>query len=114
MSTAPDDRRSDAGSPPSIGDVVQYVTTYARQETIGPLKGAGRWIGYGLVSAVLLGLGMVIVLLGLLRLIQTEWDRAASGSLSWLAYVLVLVVCVALIALVVSRIKQSYLTKEPE
>lgn len=114
MSTAPDDRRSDAGSQPSIGDVVQYVTTYARQETIGPLKGAGRWIGYGLVSAVLLGLGMVIVLLGLLRLIQTEWDRAASGSLSWLAYVLVLVVCVALIALVVSRIKQSYLTKEPE
>jgi hypothetical protein len=114
VSTAPDDRRPDAGTAPSIGEVVQYVTAYARQETIGPLKGAGRWIGYGLAGAVLLGLGLMIVLLGLLRLIQTEWDRAARGSLSWLAYAIVLVVCGVFIAIVVNRIKQSYLTKEPK
>ena len=38
------------------------------------------------------------MLLGLLRLIQTEWDRAATGALSWLAYLIVLIVCLGLLA----------------
>jgi hypothetical protein len=110
---APDDRRTaDTAPPPSIGEVVDYVKIYAQQETIAPLKGAGRWIGFGIAGALLLGGGLMIVLLGLLRLVQTEWDRAATGSLSWLAYVIVLAVCIVLIALVVSRIKQEQLTKE--
>ena len=28
----------------SVGEVIDFVKTYARQETVGPLKGAGRWI----------------------------------------------------------------------
>ena len=43
---------------------------------------------------MLIGTGLALVLLGLLRLIQTEWDRAASGALSWIAYLIVLIVCV--------------------
>jgi hypothetical protein len=61
---------------------------------------------------VLLGVGLVLVLLGLLRVLQAEWDRAASGSLSWLSYVIVLVVCVALIVLTVSRINKPSLNKD--
>ena len=79
-----------------------------------PLKGAGKWLGYGVAGALLLGVGLVLVLLGLLRLLQAEWDRAASGSLSWLAYLIVLVVCVLVIILTLSRINKPSLNKEVE
>jgi tRNA-5-methyluridine54 2-sulfurtransferase len=36
----------------SVGEVVDYVTQYAKQETLGPLKGAGRWLGYGAAASV--------------------------------------------------------------
>jgi hypothetical protein len=98
----------------SIEGVVTLVREYAKQETIGPLRGAGQWIGYGAIGALILGAGLALVLLGVLRLIQAEWDRAASGSLSWLAYVIVLVVCVVAIAIAVSRINKPTLTKESD
>jgi hypothetical protein len=96
----------------SIEGIVYLVRDYAKQETVGPLKGAGRWLGYGVAGALLLGVGLFLILLGLLRLIEAEWDRAASGSLSWLAYLIVLVVCVGLIVLTVSRINKPSLNKE--
>jgi hypothetical protein len=94
--------------------VITLVRDYAKQETLGPLKGAGKWIGYGVAGSVLLGIGLFLVLLGLLRVIQAEWDRAASGALSWVAYLIVLIVCVLLIVVTVSRIKQPSLNKEVE
>ncbi len=101
-------------APPTIAGAVDLVKAYAKQETIGPLQGAGRWIGMGLAGAFTLGLGLALVLLGLLRLLQTEWVRSASGSLSWLSYVIVLLVCLGLIAIVVSRINKDSLNKEPK
>jgi hypothetical protein len=99
--------------PATIAGTVDLVKAYAKQETIGPIKGAGRWLGMGLAGAVTLGLGLALVLLGLLRLLQTEWERSARGALSWLSYVIVLVVCGGLIALAVSRINKDSLNKEP-
>jgi len=98
----------------SIGEVIDYVKAYAKQETLGPLKGAGNWLGYGFAAAATLGIGLVLMLLGLLRLLQTEWDRSASGNLSWLAYLIVLVVASVLLALTLQRIKKSTLHKEPK
>lgn len=100
--------------PPSIGDVIDTVTEYAKQETLGPLRGAGRWLGFGAAGALLLGIGLSLVLLGLLRLLQTEWERSASGSLSWLAYLVVLVVCVVVLVVTLQRINKSSLHKEPK
>jgi hypothetical protein len=108
------DRRPSRREDTSIEGVITLVRDYAKQETLGPLKGAGKWIGYGIAGSVLLGTGLALVLLGLLRLIQTEWDRAASGALSWIAYLIVLIVCVLLIVVAVSRIKQPSLNKEVE
>jgi len=99
--------------PATIAGTVDLVKAYAKQETIGPLKGAGRWIGMGVGGAAALGLGLALILLGLLRLLQTEWERSATGALSWLSYVIVLVVCAGLIALAVSRINKDSLNKEP-
>lgn len=95
--------------PPSIGEVVELVKTYARQETLGPLRGAGTWLARGAAGAVMLGLGAVLVLLGLLRLVQVELDRLARGSWSWAAYGVVLVVAGILIAISVSLIKRDSL-----
>lgn len=100
-----------APDPASVGDVVNLVKTYAQQETVGPLKNAGRWLGMGAAGALALGVGGILVLLGLLRLLQTEWDRSARGSLSWLAYVIVLAVAGLAIAIAASRIKKDSLDK---
>jgi len=109
--TADHDQHLEVAEPASIGDVVDLVKTYAKQETLGPVKGAGRWLAMGAAGAATLGIGGILVLLGLLRLVQTEWDRSARGSLSWLAYLIVLVVAGAAFALAVSRIKQDSLDK---
>lgn len=98
----------------SLGDVIEFVKTYAKQETLGPLKGAGRWLAFGAAAAFAMGLGLMIMLLGLLRLIQTEWDRSSSGSLSWLAYLITLLVTTVLLIVTLLRVKKSTLNKEPK
>ncbi len=99
------------GPPPpaNVGDVVDLVTTYAKQQTLGPLRGAGRWLGYGTAAAAALGLGLSLIVLGILRLVQTEWERAAEGGLSWLAYLIALIVCLAFMLLAISRINRTSL-----
>src|SRR5690349_17627290 len=100
--------------PSTVSGVVELVKAYAKQETLGPLKGAGRWLALGLIGAVLIGCGVSILILGILRLLQTEWHRSASGSLSWLAYLIVLAITIALAALAVTRINRDRLNKEPK
>ena len=104
----PSTRRESA----SVGEVVDFVKEYAIQETVGPLKGAGRWIGYGAGGAALLGLGFMLLLLGLLRALQSEWDGVAEGGTSWIPYAIVLVVTVLLIVITLLRINKTYLNKE--
>lgn len=98
----------------SLADVIEYIKSYAKQETVGPLRGAGRWLGYGTGAALAMGLGLVLVLLGLLRLLQTEADRLATGSLSWAAYAITLVVTLILLVFTLLRVKKSTLNKEPK
>ena len=104
--------RSD--EPASVGEVVEFVKTYAKQETVGPLTGAGRWIAYGAAAAIMLGIGLSLLLLGLLRLIQSEASDIADGRLSWLPYTIVFVVALLLIAVTVARIDKTFLNKEDQ
>ena len=98
----------------SLGEVIEFVKTYAKQETVGPLKGAGRWLGFGAGAVLAMGLGLMLVLLGLLRLIQTEFDRLARGSWSWAAYAVTLVVTIILLGLTLLRVKKSTLNNPPK
>ena len=79
---------SEAGE---LSDAVQLVKTYVVQETVGPLLGMGRKILYGLMGALAMGVGLFFLSLGLLRLVQAEVPRLATGSLSWIAYLIVVV-----------------------
>ena len=72
----------------SVGEVIEFVKTYAKQETVDPLKRAGKYVGVGAAGGLLTGLGVSLLLLGLLRFVQSEWSRSAEGRLSWLAYVI--------------------------
>ena len=103
---------SSGGENQSLGEVIEFVKTYAKQETLGPLKGAGSWLGFGVAGAFALSLGLFLVLLGVLRMVQTEFDRSASGAMSWLAYFITFVVALLLLAFTLLRIKKNYLNKE--
>ena len=94
----------------NVGEVFEYVREYARQETVGPLKGAGRWLGYGAAGSMLLGMAGVFVVLGLLRMVQNEFGPTFEGRwMSLLPYLFALVLCIAIIAIAISRIMKSSL-----
>jgi hypothetical protein len=80
---------------------------YARQETVEPIKGIGRYLGYGALGALLLGIGVILLMLAGLRALQTETGDALDGNLSWLPYFIVLVVASALVFWAVTRISNK-------
>jgi hypothetical protein len=100
--------------PTSVTGVVDMVKTYALQETLGPLKGAGKWLAMGIAGSAALGAGLSLIVFGILRLIQAEWRYAADGALSWIPYLAALLVAVAFAAIAVSRINRDRLNKEPK
>lgn len=98
----------DDDSPKSIPQVASELwelsTAYAKQETIDPLKGLGRFLGFGVAGAILFGLGSVLLLLAGLRALQTETDATFTGSLTFVPYLIVVAVGALVIGLVVLRI----------
>ena len=96
-----------------VGELVDMVKQYAKQETLGPLKGAGRWIGYGVAGAILLSSGVGFLVLGMLRMIQTEWPSAFDGRwMSLLPYLFGLVFCIIVAAIAFTRVNKQPLNKE--
>ena len=88
-----------------VSELLDTVKAYAKQETIGPLKGVGRSIGLGLAGVLCLGVGTIIMLIALIRVLQTE-TSAFEGNWSFVPYVIALVVAVLVIVLALSRIKK--------
>ncbi|CAB4551110.1 MAG: hypothetical protein F2534_05710 [Actinobacteria bacterium] len=104
-----------ASAPPSvpIGEVIELVTNYAKQETLAPVRGAGRWVAYGIAGAICLGTGATMLVLGLLRLIQNEFGPTFAGRwMSLLPYVAALLLCVVVIGIAVSRIAKTSLQRD--
>ncbi len=101
------------GAAPNVGELVQLVKDYARQETLGPLRGAGRWIAFGIVGALLIGAGTAFLSLGVLRLVQTEWpDTFAGRWMSLLPYLFAFLACLVVAGLAFARISKRPLNKE--
>jgi hypothetical protein len=84
----------DKGLPGEAQELLQLVVGYAKQETVDPIRNLGRFVGYGLAGALLGSVGMVLLLLGGLRLLQTETGSAFEGDgwRSCVPYAVVLVV----------------------
>jgi hypothetical protein len=94
--------------PEVVAELWELTKDYARQETVDPLKGVGRYLGYGAAGALLLALGVILLMLAGLRALQTETGDALDGSLSWLPYLIVLVVASGLVAWAVTRISKKH------
>jgi len=102
-------RRDEGG----IGDLIQTVKDYARQETLGPLRGAGRWLAFGAIGAVLLGFATLLLVLGVLRLLQNEMAPTFRGRwMSLVPYAIAVATAFVVIVVTATRIGKSTLNKE--
>jgi len=85
-------------------DAFQLTVDYLKQETIEPLKGLGRFLYMGIAGSFFLAFGILLILLGVLRLLQTETGTALTGDWSWVPYAVVVVLGIAVIVVAVWRI----------
>lgn len=98
MARRDDKAKKDKSLPGEAQELFQLVVGYAKQETLDPVKNLGRFIGYGMAGALLGSLGAVLLLLGALRLLQTETGDTFDGNWTFVPYVVVLVVSGAIAA----------------
>ena len=96
-----------------VADLVDSVKAYAVQETVGPIKGAGRWLAYGTLASLSLGMSVVMLGLGALRLSQNVGGTALDGAWSFVHYLVAAVVLSAAVWAAISRISKTSLAKDP-
>lgn len=92
------------GIPQVATELWELAKAYAKQETIDPLKGLGRFLSFGVGGAVALGIGTALLLLSGLRAMQTETGTTFAGNLSWGPYLIAVAVGGVLIALALLRV----------
>jgi hypothetical protein len=93
---------------PGVGELANLVIAYAKQETIDPIRGAGRWLAFGFAAVLALSFGIAFLALGTLRLLQFEVFANAT-TWSWIPYFIVMALCVIVALLAISRIKKDSL-----
>ena len=98
-------RQHDPKSIPQVAtELWELSVAYAKQETVDPLKGLGRYLGYGLGGSLVFGFGSVLLLISALRALQTETGTTFTGSLSFVPYLIVSLVAALLVGLLVWRV----------
>lgn len=104
---------STAGPPPTsranAADTFDLVKAYVRQETLEPLRGVGRWIGWGVAGSIAMAIGLLELSLALLRALQTETGSTFTGNLSWAPHALTLVAVVLVVALLAGLVTKRSL-----
>jgi len=73
----------------TIRELRELVVEYAKQETVEPLTGLARYVGYGIAGALLLGMGVVFLAIGALRALQEQTYPHLTGNWSWVPYAIV-------------------------
>lgn len=102
--TKRDDDTSLANLATELWDLVR---AYAKQETVEPIKGIGRFVTFGLAGSVLLGVGTVLLALAILRVLQTETGSTFDGGWSFAPYLLTLVVCTGVIGAALAAMRRK-------
>lgn len=100
--------RKAASNPKSLAaEVKDLVVAYLKQETLGPLKGIGRYLGFGVAGSVLVAVGLLMLMLGILRLLQSETGSAFTGNLSWLPYLITAAIATVFLAITAIAIRRQ-------
>ena len=100
-------RNDEQSIPEVIGDLKELTIAYAKQETVDPLKGLGRYIGFGVAGSLCLGIGVLVLSIALLRVLQTQTDTTFTGNLSWVPYIIAMLFLVAIAGLSVYAISKD-------
>ncbi len=87
-------------------DFIRLVIDYVKQETLEPLQSLGRFLLFGLIASMAITAGVFLLLLALLRALQTE-TSAFTGNLSWLPYLIVAVAAIGVMGLAAWRITKG-------
>jgi hypothetical protein len=83
----------------TIRELKELVIAYAKQETVDPLKGLGRYVAFGVLGALLLGIGVMFLAIGALRALQGDSQGPHfTGNWSWAPYAIVVVGALAIAA----------------
>jgi hypothetical protein len=85
-------------------DAFQLTVDYLKQETVEPLRGLGRFLYMGIAGSFCMAGGLFLILIGVLRLLQTETGTALTGDWSWVPYGVVVVLGLAVIGVAAWRI----------
>jgi len=99
--------QGEKGLPVLASELWELVLNYAKQETLDPLKALGRFVAFGVAGGVCIALGSLMVALGGLRAIQTETGEHLSDNLAWVPYLAVVVFCLVVAVVSVSRIARA-------
>lgn len=99
--TAPDHRSNQAPPelpakplPDLLSELWEMIGTYVRQETVEPIRAVGRFVAFGTLGALLVGTGVVLLAVGVLRVLQGETGGTFDGNLTWAPYGIVFAVLV--------------------
>jgi hypothetical protein len=86
-------------------DAFQLTVDYLKQEVVEPLRGLGRFLYMGIAGSFFLAFGLLLILLGVLRLLQTETGTALDGDWSWVPYAATVVLGIVVIGVAALRIQ---------
>jgi uncharacterized membrane protein YidH (DUF202 family) len=86
-----------------VNELWQLVIAYVKQETVEPIKSLGRFVAFGIAGSFMLGIGLLLIVIGGLRALQTETKGHLGGHLTWAPYAIALAFCLLVTALAVMR-----------
>lgn len=85
--------------PTLVQELWALVVAWVRQETLDPIKGLLRYVLFGVLGSVALGMGVVLLALAGLRALQTETGDTFDGDWSWAPYGITFVGCIVVAGL---------------
>jgi len=91
-------------------DIFDLLVRYIKQETVAPLRGAGRWLAFGVLASLAIVLGAFFFLLAVLRILQGS-AFPFNGGWSWVPYFLTALITLSFVIVSLSRIKRPQLNR---
>jgi hypothetical protein len=98
--------------PQLVIELKDLIVAYLKQETVVPLKQLGRYLAFGIAGSLLMGVGVILMSLGLLRLLQTQTGDTFADDWSWVPYLIVFAALVIGAAIVWTLRKSFRVQKE--
>ena len=90
-----------------LNEFVSLTVEYAKEQTVDPIKGLGRYLLFGLAGAFMIAIGGGLTALAAIRLVQAETGSHLRGSLTWVPYSSGLIVAVVGAGLAAFRIRKG-------